>query len=396
MKRTRECLLRHALQTYSAEIAVCLRVLARRLLFSVPLASDAARVERQQYEDQFRRAGLPLLIADRDASKDIWTRAAGLLALIFWIEFLGAIDLTWAWWANLFAVIGGLSLLAITWVIANRVRGRTAFERPTDIGKSELAGFVVIPALIPLIFNQQWVSALVTMAGNLLVLAVIYAVTAFGLLWILRWAGRRLFGQLAGSLALIARALPLLMLFSVVLFMTVEVWQVFADMGRGNLIAVGILFVLVGALFLFVRLPREVDRIADSVGEDEPPLEWSQRINVGLVLFVSQSLQVLLVTLAVGVFFALFGMVALSAELMQNWTGAGINVIAEWRLIGVNFTLSDQLIVVAGAVAVLSGLYYAIAVFTDGTYREEFLGEVTGEMRKTFAARAEYLRLIQG
>lgn len=396
MKRTRECLLRHALQTYSAEIAVCLRVLARRLLFSVPLASDAARVERQQYEDQFRRAGLPLLIADRDASKDIWTRAAGLLALIFWIEFLGAIDLTWAWWANLFAVIGGLSLLAITWVIANRVRGRTAFERPTDIGKSELVGFVVIPALIPLIFNQQWVSALVTMAGNLLVLAVIYAVTAFGLLWILRWAGRRLFGQLAGSLALIARALPLLMLFSVVLFMTVEVWQVFADMGRGNLIAVGILFVLVGALFLFVRLPREVDRIADSVGEDEPPLEWSQRINVGLVLFVSQSLQVLLVTLAVGVFFALFGMVALSAELMQNWTGAGINVIAEWRLIGVNFTLSDQLIVVAGAVAVLSGLYYAIAVFTDGTYREEFLGEVTGEMRKTFAARAEYLRLIQG
>ncbi|MBI2690405.1 MAG: hypothetical protein HYX29_00455 [Solirubrobacterales bacterium] len=352
-------------------------------------------MERKKYEDQFRRAGLPLLIAERDASKDIWTRAAGLLALIFWVEFLGAIDLTWAWWANLLALIGGLSLLAITWMIANRVRGRSAFERPTDIGKSELAGFVVIPALIPLIFNQQWVSALVTLAGNLLVLAVIYAVTAFGLLWILHWAGRRLFGQLAGSLALIARALPLLMLFSVVLFMTVEVWQVFADMGRGNLIAVGILFVLVGALFLFVRLPREVDRIADSVDADAPSLGRAQRINVGLVLFVSQSLQVLLVTVAVGVFFALFGMIALSAELMQNWTGAGIDVIAEWRLVGVTFTLSDELIVVAGAVGVLSGLYYAIAVFTDGTYREEFLGEVTGEMRKTFAARAEYLRLIQ-
>jgi hypothetical protein len=351
-------------------------------------------VERQKYEEQFRRAGLPLLIADRDASKDIWTRAAGLLALIFWIEFLGAVDLTWAWWANALAVIGGLSVLAITWVVANRVRGRTAFERPTDIGKSELAGFVVIPALIPLIFNQQWLSAIVTMAGNLLVLVVIYAVTAFGLIWILRWAGRRLFGQLAGSLALIARALPLLMLFSVVLFMTVEVWQVFADMTRGNLIAIGTLFVLVGALFLFVRLPREVDRIADSVGDDAPPLGRAQRINVGLVLFVSQSLQVLLVTVAVGVFFAAFGTIALSAQLMQNWTGAEIDVIAEWRLIGVDFTLSAQLIVVAGAVAVLSGLYYAIAVFTDGTYREEFLGEVTGEMRKTFEARAEYLKLI--
>ena len=351
-------------------------------------------MERDQYEEQFRRAGLPLLIADRDASQDIWTRAAGLLALIFWVEFLGAVDLTWAWWANVLAVIGGLSLLAVTWVVANRARGRSAFARPTDIGTLELAGFVVIPALIPLIFNQQWVSALVTMLGNLVVLAVIYAVTAFGLLWILRWAGRRLFGQLAGSLALIARALPLLMLFSVVLFMTTEVWQVFADMGRGNLVAIGILLVLVGALFLFVRLPREVDRIADSVGDEAPPLTRAQRINVGLVLFVSQSLQVLLVTVAVGFFFALFGMIAISATLTHTWTGGAAEIIADWRFAGVDFTLSDQLLVVSGAVAVLSGLYYAIAVFTDGTYREEFLGEVTGEMRQTFAARAEYLSLI--
>jgi hypothetical protein len=30
-------------------------------------------------------------------------------------------------------------------------------------------------------------------------------------------------------------------------------------------------------------------------------------------------------------------------------------------------------------------------VLTDATYREEFLDEVTGEMRETFADRAEYL-----
>jgi hypothetical protein len=351
-------------------------------------------MEREQYEEQFRRAGLPLLISDRDASKDIWTRAAGVLALIFWFELLGAVDLTWSWWANALALVGGLALLTLAWVGANRARGRSAFARPNDIGVWELAGFVVIPALIPLIFNQQWVSALVTLVGNLLVLVVIYAVTVFGLISILRWAGRRLFGQLAGSLALIARALPLLMLFSVVLFMTTEVWQVFADMGRGNLVAIGILLVLVGALFLFVRLPREVDRIADSVGEDAPPLTKAQRINVGLVLFVSQSLQVLLVTAAVGVFFALFGMIAVSPDLTQTWTGDSAELIADWTLLGVDFTLSDQLLVVSGAVGVLSGLYYAIAVFTDGKFREEFLGEVTGEMRQTFAARAEYLSLI--
>ncbi|MBJ7457745.1 MAG: hypothetical protein JHD02_01015 [Thermoleophilaceae bacterium] len=352
-------------------------------------------MERQQYEEQFRRAGLPLLIVGREASTDIWTRAAGLLALVFWIEFLGALDLTWSWWENALALLGGLSVLGAAWVISNRVRGRNALARPTDVGKLELAGFVVVPALIPLIFNQQWLSALVTMLGNLALLGIIYAVTIFGLVSILRWAGRRLFGQLAGSLALIARALPLLMLFSVVLFMTTEVWQVFAEMGRGNLVAIAFLLVLVAALFLAVRLPREVDRIAESVGEDAPPLASAQRLNVGLVLFVSQSLQVLLVTAAVGVFFALFGMIAISSELTQTWTGGTPDLIASWRVLGVDLTLSDQLVTVSAAVAVLSGLYYAIAVFTDNTYREEFLGEVTGEMRETFAARAEYLALIQ-
>ncbi|MFT4049338.1 MAG: hypothetical protein QM648_05800 [Solirubrobacterales bacterium] len=348
-------------------------------------------MERAQYEESFRQAGLPLLIVGRDASRDIWTRAVGLLAFVFWVELLGVLDLTWAWWANALTLLGGAALLAAAWATANRVRGRRAFERPEDIGKFELAGFVVVPALLPLIFNQQWVSAVVTAGFNLLLLALIYAFTVFGVWSIMRWAGRRLFGQLAGSLALIARALPLLMLFSVVLFMTNEVWQVFADMDAGNMVAIALLLVLVGALFLFVRLPREVDRIAGSVAEDTPPLTRAQRINVGLVLFISQSLQVLLVTVAVAAFFMVFGMIAVSAALTQTWTGGTAESIATWNVGGVTLTITDQLFMVSGAVAILSGLYYAIAVFTDGTYREEFLGEVTGEMRETFALRAEYL-----
>ena len=47
----------------------------------------------------------------------------------------------------------------------------------------------------------------------------------------------------------------------------------------------------------------------------------------------------------------------------------------------------------ATAIAALSGLYYAIAVLVDPTYREEFLDELTGDMRETFAARSRYLAL---
>lgn len=49
-------------------------------------------MKREDYEEGFRRAGLPLLIVGRDASRDIWTRAAGFLAFVFWVEmFLGEV-----------------------------------------------------------------------------------------------------------------------------------------------------------------------------------------------------------------------------------------------------------------------------------------------------------------
>ena len=47
----------------------------------------------------------------------------------------------------------------------------------------------------------------------------------------------------------------------------------------------------------------------------------------------------------------------------------------------------------AGGLAAFSGFYFAIAIFTDSTYRGEFLDEMTSEMRDTFRERAEYCRL---
>jgi hypothetical protein len=48
---------------------------------------------------------------------------------------------------------------------------------------------------------------------------------------------------------------------------------------------------------------------------------------------------------------------------------------------------------VALGLAAFSGFYFAIAIFTDSTYRAEFLDELTSEMRASFEERAAYLRL---
>jgi hypothetical protein len=349
--------------------------------------------ELEAYERRFRRAGLPMFVAGRTAREEVWTRATPILALVFAVELLGAIDLQWSAAANAGALAGGLAILLGALALINRLRGRPALARPEDVDTPELVGFVVVPALLPLIFGGQTTSALVTALGNLAVLAVLYGVIAYGLLSIVRWAGRRLAGQLAASLLLLARAIPLLMLFSVVLFLTTEMWQVFGEMDDASLVAIAALLVAVGTLFLAARLPREVGALEDAVttSPTAPPLDHRQRLNVGLVMFVSQALQVLVVSLAVGAFFVAFGLLAVDGPLVRTWLGNPADALVDADVLGVHVVLYLELLRVAAAIAAFSGLYYCIAVLTDATYREEFLDDLQVSLRETFHDRARYL-----
>jgi hypothetical protein len=209
---------------------------------------------------------------------------------------------------------------------------------------------------------------------------------------ILRFTGRRIGEQLAAALDLLARAIPLLLLFSVVLFINTEMWQVFAGMSTATVVATGLLLVVVGSIFLGVRLPREVEQIEREVAAG-PPLERRQRINVGLVLFVSQGLQILVVAVAVGAFFVAFGALVISADVINAWTGSEGRQILAVHVAGVDVRLTVETVRVSAGIAALSGLYYSVAVLTDSTYREEFLEEVTGGLRDVFADRARYLEL---
>ena len=351
------------------------------------------------YERRFRRAGLPLLIEDYSASEDIFTRAAPLLVLVAFVEVLGAIDLSWPLWANLATVTGAVAVLGGALTLRNRARGRPPLAVPERVGALELAGFVLLPALLPAIFNAQATSALVTAAGNALLLLVAWGVVGFGLLSIVRWTGARLLTQLAAAIPLVARAVPLLMLFAVVLFLTTETWQVFADMGDSSLAAISALIAVVGTVFVGGRIPREVQALERDVagpGAAGPQLRRVQRLNVGMVLFVSQALQVLVVTLAVGAVFMVFGMLAISDHVLDHWLAHAGHALVDVQLAGLRVRPTEELLRVAIAIAALSGLYYAIAVLVDPTYREEFLDEVTDDMRETFAARTEYLALRAG
>ena len=353
----------------------------------------AEPTELAAFERGFRRAGLPLFIAGRSAASDVFNRAVPLLGLVFLGETLGALNLDWSPAGNIAAVAGGLAVLLAAIALANRARGRPAVAIPQDVGRVELCLFVVVPALLPLVFNGQWRSAAVTAVANLLLLVLIYGVVGFGLTSILRWTLGRLAGQLRASVELFARAIPLLMIFSVVLFLTTEMWQVFSSLPTASFVGLALLFVALGATFLVARLPREVRAIERQAAPDAPPLDRSESVNVGLVMFVSQALQVLSVSVAIGAFFVAVGILVIDVGVTRAWAGAEPDVLLDFTLFDHTAYVTAELLRVAGAIAAFTGLYFAISMLTDDVYRREFLEELSSEMRESFGERAEYLRL---
>ena len=119
-----------------------------------------------------------------------------------------------------------------------------------------------------------------------------------------------------------------------------------------------------------------------------------QQGNVLLVLFYSQAVQILLVTIAIGVFFFGFGLVAIRPEVMGVWLGQiGSEVLWSGDVFGREVEVTRALLHVSGLLAALSGFYFTVYVITDSTYRQEFFEEIIGEVRQSLAVRNTYLAL---
>ena len=352
--------------------------------------STTAALER--YEQRFRRAGLPLFIEDLSPTHDIFTRAAPLLVVVFLVEMLGATSLDWHWWQNLLAALGGLVALVVGFGLLNGFRGRPFWSLPTRFGIPELAVFVFLPALLPVVTQEQFRQFFGIAVGNLLLLGVAYGVIGYGLIATTYWGLRRLAGELANSVASLIRALPLLLVFSLVLFVTADMWQVFAGMPTAFIVFSVVAFTALSTLFLLIRLPREVDAIERDAGSG-PPLRRSQRLNLSISLVIRQWMQVLVVSAGVGLFFVAFGMLAISRHIYDQW---GVT-LGSWSyhltLLNHPLVLSASLVKVAVGIANFTGLYYSIALLTDSTFRTDFLDNVSTELRDLFTARAEYLAM---
>ena len=371
-------------------------------------------------ERWFVARGLPHFVERPDPAAAIWGRALPLLVVAYLALGLNALKITGARWSlgeNLAAAAFAVAVLLATWVLANKLRGRRALERPRRVGAAELAVFIVAPAIPSIVFGQ-WTDGLETVAEAVAVLAVVWAVTSYGVWPLLRWAGQRTLAQLALLFNVVVRGLPLLLLFTTFLFINAEVWQVAGTLdGMAYVAVLGTFFVL-GAVFVLSRVPALMRELNDFASWDEiaelvegtpaaglvagaaasarPPPDrptMRQRLNIGLVTVFSQAIQITLVAATLTGFFVLFGVLAIPDDTIRSWTGLDVvHVLVRFRLDGRDLVLAEPLVRVAAFLGAFAGMYFTVQLTTDSTYRDQFADDVAPQLRQALAVRRVYRR----
>lgn len=362
---------------------------------------DTAACERL-----FRRNGLPLLVEGHSLDRDVFGRSAPFLLVVLLAELSGAVRSGWPAWANALALLGAAALVAAAYAGLNVVRGRPWSTLPQSVGVPELAFFVLVPALLPVVFGGQWGDALLTVVGNLVLLGVVRVVVGYGVLSSLWWGLARVTDELGAALLRLVRLLPLLLVFSLVLFYNAEVWQVFDRTHGVADLVLGAFFALLVVLFVGLRSPAEAREALAETAARHPGHERAARFsrgqtaNLATMIATSQLLQVLVVSLGMGVFFMALGTLTVTPEVMALWDVDGgtwqrtLSLVGGGGVGGADLVVTQTLLRVSVAIATFTGLYYAISVQVDAVYREEFVDGIETQLADVLRARSRYLDLL--
>lgn len=372
-------------------------------------------------EAWFIRRGLPHFVFRYASTRNVLPRLIPLVALVFVLEVaVVAPNRRYSTLGSVAAVLAGLAVLVGAWALVNVLRGRHALRLPHKIGPLEVVVFVVGPSVVPLAFGGQWRSAVVTGAINAALLGGVHIVTSYGLVPMTRWVVEQSVHQVRSVTGVLVRALPLVFLIVIVVFVNTEAWQVASDLHWPVLGLVCALLLLVGVVFAFIRVPGQVGEIdVDTWAErvelasDSPaaPLiddverldadaraipalsRWEWR-NVQLVVIVSEGILVTVVGLGMFAFFVLLGSLAITPSVIETWIGRGPDVLWSFRLLGEDLAVTNELLKVCTFLAAFSALQFTVSLVSNGDQQEEYLHQLRSELRDAFAVRSVYLAYV--
>ena len=379
---------------------------------------------RADTEVWLTRQGLPHLIDDYSATQDIFTRMTPFLIIVFFAEVGFGFGNRFSGWAQA-EIIGIFFLVSIgSGVALNLIQKRHIFALPRRVGALEIGVFILVPSLLSMISaTNRVVYSFVTVAIlNIILVAGGYLLTSYGVVPMLRWTLEFMWAQARDMVRLIARSLPMSLLFAGFFFLNTEMWQIASDY-TPLFYAINIgMIVVSGLIFIFTRIPDEVmslerfhswEEVREIVSNTDSPLadvELDEETakeefagvalsrgatsNIELLLLLSQVVRFLMAGLVIGVFFFLLGVFAIRRVVIEQWLRDDhISEIWTGYIFGGEIMLTWQLVAVSGFIASFASLQFVVTTMTDKDYREHFFTDMVTRLREVLAVRRQYLTL---
>jgi hypothetical protein len=234
------------------------------------------------------------------------------------------------------------------------------------------------------------------------------------------WAFRFAIVQFGALGTLMSRALPLLML-TVVVYFTGELWQLAARMTRQRLWQTVGFLAIVAIVFMVTTIRDEVLALReDRAEQDDPaklladtplatssdhqpvrtPLSLAEQVNVVAVMVVAQAIQVVFFTAGLFAFFLALGIIAIPDDVTVLWSAEESCPVGEppcagtW--FGIHIPIPQTVVHTSLFVAVLSGLYFTVSTSVDPLYRQRFFDPLVSDVAVSLAGRDAYLELENG
>ena len=381
----------------------------------------SAVTDIQLVHEWFLHRGLPLVLTRRVRSRDLIERSAPM------VSGVGALTAV----TMLLAEVTGdapdygyalrLGIIAVALVAAPfalYLLHRSGTTRG-EAGRRTAALLVMAVFVVVMpVTASGWTRAAATEVP-LFVLITLLAIwlTYLGFGSIASWAFRFAWVQLGALGTLMSRALPLLML-TVVVYFTGELWQLSARMTRQRLWQVIGFLALVALIFVVTTIRDEVqalrdDRaastdpkallagtpLADGLTDDpaRTPLSRAEQFNVVAIMVLSQAIQVVFFTAGLFAFFLALGIIAIPYDVAVLWSAEETCAVGQppcagtW--FGIHIPIPQTVVHTSLFVAVLSGLYFTVSTSVDPLYRQRFFEPLIADVAVSLAGRDAYLEM---
>jgi hypothetical protein len=380
--------------------------------------------DMRQVHEWFLHRGLPLVLTRRVRSRALIERAApmvsgigAVISLTMTLAELTDGDPDFGYVIRL----GVLTLLLIAAPFALYLLHQTG-TMLGEAGRRSAALLVMALFVFGLPFAGSGFSGLAAaeVIGFAIVAVVAVWLTYVGVGSIVLWAYRFAWVQVGALGTLMSRALPLLML-TVLVYFTGELWQLSARMSRQRLWQTIGFLALVAVVFMVTTIRDEVHALREDRAErsdaatllaatplaiaegTEPvrtPLSRAEQVNVVAVMVVAQAIQVVLFTAGLFAFFLALGIVSVPDDVAVLWSSEQSCAVGEppcpgtW--FGIHVPVPQTIVHMSLLVAVLSGLYFTVSTSVDPLYRQRFFDPLIADVAVSLAGRDAYLEMEKG